>query len=82
MRWLVFNRNIPGLIILLDDKDYGLKDFAAQSLGDLKDSHVVEPSAAAFKKGNCGAAEALGKIGDKRAVDPILVILKDQIQIG
>jgi len=68
---------VEPLAAALEDEKEIVRQSAAVGLGKLKDPRGVEPLVALLKKGRHGvdeayAIEALGKIGDARAVGPIL----------
>jgi HEAT repeat protein len=75
-------RDVKGLIKALDyEKDYSVRQAAADALGQMGDTSSVEPLIAALKDSDsdvCKAAtDALGRIGDARAAEPLVIVLKD-----
>ena len=74
----VYGLNI--LVAALNDKSGDFQTEAAEVLGEIKDSHAVEPLIAALKDDDPRvrgkAAGALGKIG-KPAVEPLIAALED-----
>ena len=71
------------LMNALNDVDYKVREGAASALVKIG-SPAVEPLCAALKgddhAGSFGALVALGNIGDVRAVEPLLMVLKDEDQ--
>ncbi len=69
------------LINALDDRRPSVRILSAQALGDMKSSEAVPSlvrlAAADRSPARADAIEALGKIGDVAALDPILVALAD-----
>ncbi|MDP8233546.1 MAG: HEAT repeat domain-containing protein [Candidatus Saelkia tenebricola] len=83
MEKLKAKKNIKGLIRLLQNKkDYSMRSFAVEALGDIKDKRAVEPLIVILKNSDENirerAVEALGRIGDLRGVEPLIEILKDE----
>ena len=79
---LKLRKDVDGLVKALgSEKDHDAREAAAEALGEIGDSRVVEPLVAALGDTDDdvreAAAEALGKIGDPRAVDPLTAALND-----
>jgi len=75
-------RDVKGLIKALGyEKASEVRHAAAQALGEIGDTHAVEPLVARLKDNEVDmrkiVAEALGKIGDARAVQPLIAVQKD-----
>ena len=72
---------VEPLISALQDSDEGVRQAAAEALGQIGDARAVEPLVAALKDSDEGvrqaAAEGLGQIGDARAVEPLIAALGD-----
>ncbi|MFB0506836.1 MAG: HEAT repeat domain-containing protein [Thermodesulfobacteriota bacterium] len=68
----------------LKDPSWQMRWYAAEALGERKDSRAVEPLVAALKDKNVYvrtmAAWALGEIKDSRAVEPLIEALRDEIK--
>jgi HEAT repeat protein len=80
------NHNVKGLIKALRYKrDAYVRINAAAALGKLNDSCAIPSLIAALEDSNrdviCAAAEALGNIGDARAVGPLVTMVKKQLYI-
>jgi hypothetical protein len=74
--------NVKKLIKTLDYDDYDVRQRAIQALVEVGEP-AVEPLIAALQKKNFkGAAEALGQIGDARAVEPLIAMLESKGQYG
>jgi HEAT repeat protein len=79
---LLLKAIVEPLIAQLQDKDSDKRQEAAEGLamigkdGDLR--AAVEPLIAELQNGNWEAANALGKIGDGRAVEPLIAALQDK----
>jgi HEAT repeat protein len=60
--------------------DFNIRRIASQKLGELKDAHAINELIDALKpesgKWNDRAAWALGEIGDNRAVQPLIAIIR------
>jgi hypothetical protein len=73
---------VEPLIDLLNDKNYKVRENAAEMLGKTRDPKATEPLIEVLKDEASGprnrAAEALGRIQDSRAVEPLVLILKDE----
>ena len=79
--------DVKGLIKALGyQKDWHVRQAAAEALGKIGDARAVEPLVAALKDQDSnarqGAAEALGRIGDARAVEPLIAALKEGAGVG
>ena len=77
-------KNVKGLIKALGyPKDYQVRKFASEALGEIGDAQAVEQLIAALKDEEVQvrkfAAKALGKIGDARAIEPLIAVFKDLI---
>lgn len=72
-------RVVPATIELLKDPDWWLRISAADTLGKLKDPRAVEPLIAALPDADVkwAAIEALGRIGDARALPALGRMLAD-----
>lgn len=72
-------RVVPATIELLRDPDWWLRISAADTLGKLKDPRAVEPLIAALGDAEVkwAAIEALGRIGDVRALPALGKMLSD-----
>lgn len=72
-------RVVPATIELLKDPDWWLRISAADTLGKLKDPRGVEPLIAALPDADVkwAAVEALGRIGDARALPALGRMLAD-----
>ncbi|MCD6574756.1 HEAT repeat domain-containing protein [Candidatus Aerophobetes bacterium] len=68
------------LISLLKDEDHDIRKFACDTLGNIANPKAAPYLITTLNDSNinvaCAAAEALGKIGDKRAVEPITKALE------
>lgn len=74
---------IPLLLKALEDKDENVRATAVERLGNIrKDTSVVNALIAIFKKGDIwvayAAVDALGRIGDARAVDALVSLLPQE----
>jgi HEAT repeat protein len=65
-------RAVNPLIKALDDSAAGVREKAATPLGLLRNSLAVGPLVHAVTLGSPAAAQALGQIGDPRAVEPLI----------
>ncbi|RZB32933.1 MAG: hypothetical protein AEth_00279 [Candidatus Argoarchaeum ethanivorans] len=69
-------------IKLLKNKDWLIRDKAAEALGEIGDTRAVEPLIRALKDKDWfvrnKAAKALGIIGDTRAVEPLIQVMKTE----
>jgi HEAT repeat protein len=76
-------KSIAQQIKTLKDQDFGKYRDTIVALGQLGEP-AVKPLIKGLKSGDvsvrCGCAEALGKIGDARAVDPLIKGLKDRTE--
>ena len=72
-------RIVPATIELLRDEDWWIRISAADMLGRLKDPRAVEPLVAALGDAEMkwAAVEALGRIGDQRALPALGRMLAD-----
>ena len=72
-------RIVPATIELLKDSDWWIRISAADTLGGLKDPRAVEPLVAALGDADVkwSAVEALGRIGDQRALPALGKVLAD-----
>jgi twitching motility protein PilT len=72
-------RIVPATIQLLKDSDWWIRIAAADTLGRMKDARAVEPLIAAMADPDVKwtAVEALGKIGDPRALSALGRMLGD-----
>jgi HEAT repeat protein len=72
-------RSLPFLVALLLDGNEEVRTFSAVMLGTMKDSSAVPALIRALEDTDMNvkhaAAEALGKIGDRRAVEPLICLL-------
>lgn len=79
VKQLTKEKDVEGLIKVLDSEDEELRHDAIEALGDLGDSRAVEPLIEWLEKENSGylfsVIEALGKIKDPRAVEPLIEIM-------
>jgi HEAT repeat protein len=75
------DRDIAGLIRLLEDEDHGIREQALIALGEIGDVSCVLPIAQRLQDdylaNRIAARNALIQIGNQ-AVDPLLEVLKDQ----
>ena len=77
--WIIGDRSaVPALLAALSDADLKVQGFAASGLGDLGGATVVDPLLDLFQRlpdnreeTKARIADALGKLGDKRALAPI-----------
>jgi HEAT repeat protein len=71
---------VPYLVILLQDADEEVRNFACVMLGDIGNREAVFPLIKALSDADANvshsAAEALGKIGDRAALYPLVELLK------
>ena len=77
------HHSIPALIAALQDKSSGVRQRAAQFLGDIGAAQAVPALIEALLNDphewvRTDAAAALGKIGDQRAVPALLITLKSE----
>ena len=81
IRELERNRNTEGLVGALRHADEGVREYAAEALGNLSDRMGVDPLCEALKDNSwrvrMWAAWALGRIRDERAIDPLIKALRD-----
>jgi twitching motility protein PilT len=72
-------RIVPATIELLQDADWWLRIFAADTLGRLRDGRAVDPLVAQLADPDLkwAAVEALGRIGDPRALPALGRMLAD-----
>ncbi len=74
---------IDTLVSLLRDKDHDIRKFACDSLGDIASPKATPYLITVLNDVNinvaCAAAEALGKIGNKRAIEPLTKALEGNI---
>ena len=74
-------RSIFTLSEMLRDKNWELREQAADALGKIKDYRVVEPLIAALKDKDPGvrwtAVRALGEIGNKKTFEPLFSACTD-----
>lgn len=85
--WQIRDRRaVPDLIAALRDPSPMVAGFSASALGDLGDSATVQPLIELFHRlpdnrdeAKARVADALGKLGDRRAIGPIAASL-DQIR--
>ncbi len=77
----VFNdeQTIQPLIRTLTDPELNVRGAAAMALGQLKSPHAVEALLGVLPDVPEIALEALIAIGDKRAVEPLIALLRDEI---
>lgn len=69
---------VEPLVALIEEGDTSVSSFAASALGQIGEP-ALEPLLAALKNPSAAAraADALGKMGDPRAVEPLIAALKD-----
>lgn len=74
-------RAVPGTIRLLKDPDWWVRIAAADMLGHMKDARAVEPLVLALADSEVkwAAIEALGRIGDPRALNALGKMLADPL---
>jgi HEAT repeat protein len=81
IRELERNRNVEGLVEALRHEDEGVREYAAEALGNLGDRTGVDPLCEALKDNSwrvrMWAAWALGRIRDERGIDPLIKALRD-----
>ena len=76
---------IERLIDALQDKDWDVSDRSAEALSEIGEpatealinALAKQPNVNDFVDGRCRIAEVLGKIGDTRAIEPLLSALKE-----
>jgi HEAT repeat protein len=81
MASLRIDRDIPGLVKALSSEDSMMAMMAAETLGDLRALIALEPLLHAAEPGRepyrqYAAAEALGKLGDQRAVPHLIQLVE------
>ena len=66
----------------MNDNDWRVREAAVIALGEIRDSHAVEPLLAVMKNDEWrvrkAAVVALGNIKDKGAVESLLMVMRDQ----
>ena len=76
--------SIDTFLPALEDSDWGIRAFAAEALGNLKDRRATEPliSVVLNRQEDLTvrviAMEALGRINDPRAIEPLITILRNE----
>jgi HEAT repeat protein len=66
---------VDAVLAAVDEEEVFMRQAAAQALAEIG-TGAVEPLIAALAAGSAVAADALGQIGDARAVEPLLAALR------
>jgi HEAT repeat protein len=74
------SKAVDPLIVVLDDSNADVRETAAEALRQIGNTHIVEPLIVALRNKSLAhrAATFLGQIGDMRAVELLITIIKDE----